>query len=148
MDALAIEWWLWLVIGIVLLALELLTPGALFLVFFAAGAIVVGLLSAAGLAGPLWVQILLFAVLSLAALFSLRRLLVARLHSTRSASHVDRLVGETALALEDMAVDTIGKAELRGSSWNARNVGLTALSCGQRCTVMRVEGLTLWVASE
>ncbi|TAK36672.1 MAG: NfeD family protein [Chloroflexota bacterium] len=142
------EWWVWLFTGLVLLALELLTPGALFLVFFGAGAIAVGLLSAIGLGGPLWLQILLFALLSLAALFTLRRLLLSKLHLRLPDRMIDRLVGETALALEDIAVDGVGKAELRGSTWNARNVGEAPVSRGQRCTVMRVEGLTLWIYEE
>lgn len=145
MEVWTVEWGPWLLIGIALLVLELLTPGALFLVFFGIGAIVVGLLTAAGLAGPLWMQIALFAALSLAALLSLRRLLLTKLHLTGPGKTVDMLVGETALALEDLAVDDVGKAELRGAAWNARNVGETSVSVGQRCTVVRVEGLTLWV---
>ena len=142
------EWWVWLVIGIVLLALELLTPGALFLVFFGAGAIVVGLLAAIGLGGPLWMQMLIFTLVSLVSLFTLRRLLLARLHFGRSDRVIDRLVGETGLALEDIAVDGVGKAELRGAPWSARNVGGSPISRGERFTVVRVEGLTLWVCDE
>lgn len=144
-DVWTANWWLWLLFGIILFGLELLTPGAFFLMFFGAGAIVVGLLSAVGLAGPLWVQLLLFAGLSLASVISLRRLLLARLQITGPDKVVDRLVGETAVALEDLVVDGLGKAELRGSAWSARNVGDAAVSKGQRCTVVRVEGLTLWV---
>lgn len=144
-DVWTVNWWLWLLFGIVLLGLELLTPGAFFLMFFGAGAIIVGLLSAAGLAGPLWMQVLLFAALSLISVFSLRRLLLARLRFTGPEKIVDKLVGETAVALEDLAVDGLGKAELRGSAWSARNVGDSAVPRGQRCTVVRVEGLTLWV---
>jgi len=38
-----------------------------------------------------------------------------------------------------------GKAELRGTAWNARNVGDTPIAESQRCRVERVDGLTLWV---
>jgi membrane protein implicated in regulation of membrane protease activity len=143
-----LAWWHWLLIGIVLLALELLTPGALFLMFFGAGAIAVGLLAATGLAGPLWLQVALFAVLSVAALLSLRRLVTTRLRLAGPAPKVDRLIGETAVALEEMAVDAIGKVELRGTAWTARNIGESTLDQGRRCTVVRVEGLTLWVCNE
>jgi inner membrane protein len=141
-------WWMWLVVGIVLLGLELLTPGTLFLVFFGAGAIVVGLLSAVGLAGPLWAQVILFAVVSLVALVSLRRFLLARLRRGDPGAKVDRLTGEMALALEDIAVDAVGKVELRGTPWSARNVGAGTLAKDQRASVVRVEGLTLWVCAE
>lgn len=147
-EAWNLAWWHWMLIGVALLALELLTPGALFLIFFGIGAIVVGLLSAIGLGGPLWAQVALFAAVSLAALLSLRRLLLVRLQPSRLERNVDRLVGETALALDDLPIDGVGKAELRGSAWNARNVGENPLTRGQRCVVVRVDGLTLWVASE
>jgi membrane protein implicated in regulation of membrane protease activity len=41
-----------------------------------------------------------------------------------------------------------GKLELRGSTWDARNVGDTALSAGSRCLVQSVDGLTLHVRAE
>lgn len=144
----SVSWWHWVVVGMVLFGLELLTPGVFFLLFFGVGAIVVGLLAAIGLAGPLPMQIVLFAVLSLISLVTLRRFLVTRLRFGDPATKVDRLVGESARVLEDMAVDALGKVELRGSTWSARNVGDSPLSPDQRCTVVRVEGLTLWVSSE
>jgi inner membrane protein len=143
-DIWTLDGWHWLLIGTALLALELLTPGALVLMFFGVGALGVGLLWFAGLAGPLWWQITLFTALSLASLLSLRPLLRSRLHLTRRGT-VDSLVGETALALDGLAVGGVGKAELRGSTWSARNVGTKPLSLGQRCSVVRVEGLTLWL---
>lgn len=144
MDVWTLDGWYWLMIGTALLVLELLTPGALVLMFFGAGAIGVGLLWFAGLAGPVWWQITLFAALSLAALLSLRPLLRSKLHLSRRGA-VDSLVGETVLTLEELAVGDVGKAELRGSTWNARNAGGKTLALGQRCIVVRVEGLTLWV---
>ena len=42
-------WWIWVLGGLVLLLAEVLTPGGFFVVFFGAGAILVGALKAAGL---------------------------------------------------------------------------------------------------
>jgi membrane protein implicated in regulation of membrane protease activity len=58
---------------------------------------------------------------------------------------VDALEGETAIVLDDLAPGAVGKAELRGTSWTAQNAGAAALSRGQRCRVVRVEGLTLFI---
>jgi len=58
---------------------------------------------------------------------------------------VDNLIGETAQALEDIAVDAIGKAELRGAAWNAHNIGDAPIPGSTRCRVERVDGLTLYV---
>ena len=49
---------------------------------------------------------------------------------------------------EDIAVGELGKAELRGTSWNARNAGAEAIAKGQRLKVDRVDGLTLHVHAE
>jgi inner membrane protein len=52
------------------------------------------------------------------------------------------------VAAEDIAANAIGKAELRGTSWTARNVGEKPLARGERCTVERIEGLTIFIRAE
>ena len=44
-------WWYWLVLGLVLLGLELATPGGLLALFFGIGALLVGVLALLGIAG-------------------------------------------------------------------------------------------------
>jgi membrane protein implicated in regulation of membrane protease activity len=141
-------YWAWLLLGVGLLAIELATPGGFFAFFFAVAGLLVGLLVALGWAGPAWMQWLLFSVLSVVLLTLLRKPLQARLGLDREAKPVDSIPGEAALALEDIAVGAIGKAELRGTSWNARNGGASAIVKGQRLRVDRVEGLTLHVHTE
>jgi membrane protein implicated in regulation of membrane protease activity len=138
-------WWLWVLLGFFLLLTELLTPGGLYLLFFGASAIVVGLLGGMELSGPDWMQWLLFSILSIVALALFRRPLLRKLRLATQSKEVDSLVGETAAVLEDIPVEGVGKAELRGTSWSARNVGTSALVRGQLCTVEKVDGLHLWV---
>jgi membrane protein implicated in regulation of membrane protease activity len=141
-------YWAWLLLGLGLLAIELATPGGFFAFFFAVSALLVGLLVALGWAGPGWMQWLLFSVLSVAALAILRKPLQARLGVKARALPVDSIAGEAALALEDIAIGAIGKAELRGTAWSAKNAGAEAVSRGQRLKVERVDGLTLHVHKE
>lgn len=141
------SWWMWFLLGLVLLLAEFTTPGAFYLFFFGLGAIGVGLLGALGFEPPLTVELLLFLAFSLGLLLLLRKRLRVRFDSKLPEREVDNVVGETAVALEDIAVDAVGKAELRGSIWNARNVGDTPIARSQRCAVMRVDGLTLWIAA-
>ena len=145
MDTLTLGWWLWLVLGLVLAGLELMTPGGLYLIFFGISAMLVGLLSAVGLAQPLWLQVVLFTVLALVALAMFRRALLAKLRRDAPSSAVDGLVGETAVTLEDIPGNGEGRVELRGSAWQARNASQSSIAAGEHCTVERVEGLTLWV---
>jgi hypothetical protein len=140
-------WWIWVLGGLVLLLAEVLTPGGFFVVFFGAGAILVGALKGLGWQGPGWAEWLLFTVLSVVSLALFREPLLRRFH-LGSGKPVDRLEGETALVTEDVAPGGVGKAEMRGASWTARSSGASALVRGQRCRVERVEGLTLWLRAE
>src|SRR6185436_15540888 len=85
-------WWLWVLLGLGLLAFEMATPGGFFALFFGASALVVGVLTGAGVGGPAWMQWLLFSVVSVAALLTLRRPLQSRLAPTdgRRVDSIDR----------------------------------------------------------
>jgi len=140
-------WWLWVLVGFGLLVVETITPGGFFFVFFGLGALLVGVLAALGGAGPDWMEWLLFSVFSVAGILFFRRPLMRRFNMT-NGKPVDNLVGETAVALEEIAPGGVGKAEMRGSAWTARSAHPGLLARGQRCRVERVEGLTLWLRPE
>ena len=142
-------WWLWMLLGLALVVLEVLTPGGFFALFFGIGALLVGALDGLGMGGPDWLQWLLFSVLSIVSLLLFRGPLLARLMSWgRKPNGVDTLVGEVATLLDDLPADAIGKVELRGTAWSARNEERQSLHKGQRCRVQRVDGLTLWIRAE
>jgi inner membrane protein len=135
-------WWHWMVLGLVLAALELVSPGTFFIIFFGVGALAVGVLALFNLAGPVWVQWLLFSVISVAALLVFRNPLLRLMRADTAASAaVDALTNEFAVAIDDIPPGEMGRAELRGSAWSARNAGPTPIKKGQRCVVQRVEGL-------
>lgn len=137
------SWWIWVVIGFLLLAAEFGST-TLHIAFFSVGAFVVAILVGIGVELELWAQLLIFTGVSLLAFFFVRPMVMRRLKLDEKKI-VDSLVGETATILEDIEVGGRGRAELRGSTWSARNVGETALIRGQRCTVAEVEGLVLHV---
>ena len=141
------EWWIWILLGLLLLLAELLTPGGFYIIFFRIGAVIVGVLAGFNAAGPLWFQFILFSILSVLTLWLFREKLLQLTQGERR-KNVDSLVGETAVATEEIHLNAVGKAELRGTSWNARNVGDKPLTRGQRCIVERVEGLTIFVRAE
>jgi membrane protein implicated in regulation of membrane protease activity len=142
-------WWLWLAVGLLLVGFELAAPGGFFIIFFGVGALAVGVLAAAGLGGPLWTQGLLFSVLSIVSLLLFRNPLLRRMRVTETSSPaMDTLAGELAIPLEDLAPGAVGRAELRGSVWQARNGGSQPIGKGQRCRVLRAEGLMLWIQPE
>ena len=141
-------WWIWILAGLGMLLLELVTPGGFYFLFFGAAAFAVGLLAAAGI-GPDWVLLLVFSVLSVGSLLVFRGPLLRRLKGHESGrAPVDSLVGVSVLITEEAPAGGLGKAELRGTVWNVQNAGTELLAVGQRCRVLSVEGLKLLVQAE
>ena len=138
---------MWILLGFGLMLGEVVTPGGFFFLFFGVGALVVGVVVWAGLADPAWVQWALFTVVSLVCLVPLRTRLL-RWTQGGDGRNVDSFVGEVAMPLDELAPGQVGKAELRGTTWTARNAGSRPLSRGARARVTRVDGLTLWLESE
>lgn len=142
------DWWIWVLAGFALLALEVSSPGGFYVFFFGVGALAVGLLAALGLAETLWLQGVLFTVLSVVSLLCFRRPILNKMQANAPAGEVDSLVGASAVARGDIGPGGLGKAELRGSTWNARNAGESTIGRDQLCLVERVDGLTLWIRAD
>lgn len=142
-------WWYWMVLGLALLAAEMTTPGGFYILFFGLSALLVGTLAGLGIVNVDWLQWLLFSVIAIGSLLLFRGPLMARLsHGRKAHADVDSMVGEVAIPLEALPAGATGKAELRGTTWTARNVGPTAFRKGQRGKVTKVDGLTLWITAE
>lgn len=137
-------WWMWVLLGLGLLVIEILTPGALLTLFFGVGALCVALLSALGV-GPVsqWIA---FTAISVVLVLFVRGRLQDRLRKP-GAAPVDALVGQEVVLLEDLAAGGETKAELRGSPWSARAASGIPLAKGQRCKVERVDGIVLYVTA-
>ena len=141
-------WWYWILLGLVLAAIELATPGGFFFAFFALAALAVGLLELLGVLGVDAVQWALFSVLSVSALVFLRKPLAHWMERTQHTDAVDSLVGELAVPSISIAAGGHGRAELRGATWSVRNVDHGGLAAGERCRVVAVNGLELDIRSE
>jgi len=142
-------WWGWIVVGALLLGSEMLVPMDFWLVFAGIAAIAVGLVAtiAPGLSPA--AQWALFAVLAVVSTMFFRQLVHKRFPSRASDSRVDdTLIGDAGRALEAMASGALGRVELRGSTWSARNADPASIEVGERVRVERVEGLTLHVRRE
>lgn len=142
-------WWYWMLLGLLLLGAEMMTPGGFYMLFLGLSALSVGTLAGLELVQADWLQWLLFSGIAVASLLIGRRPLLAMTKPTASEMpDIDSMAGEVAIPLEALAVGATGKAELRGTTWTAKNVGTRPLGKGQRGKVTHVEGLTLWITTE
>jgi membrane protein implicated in regulation of membrane protease activity len=138
-------WWSWVILGAVLLGIELFAVDAqFFLIFLGAGAIVVGLIGMLGIDLPVWLQWLLFAGLSIAAMLTVRRQLYTALRS-RPLGKVDGDANQRVRIPEELAPGKSTRVEYRGSGWTALNVGERLIPAGEEVRIESVEGLTLHV---
>jgi len=134
----------WLTIALVLAVAEMAIPGV-FLIWMAGAALITGLLSwVLPLGVP--IQIVIFAVLSILAVFMGRRYLVR--HPVVSADPLmnrrgDRAVGEMVVVTQAI-VGGSGRVRLGDSEWLARGADAAA---GTRLTVTGIEGSVLLVGS-
>ena len=95
-------WWHWLVIGLILVALEMAASGGFYVIFFGIAALAIAGLHVFDAAGPVWVQLLLFSLISVGSLLFFRTRLLKWLQLDQVGPDVDSLVGDTALPLEDI----------------------------------------------
>lgn len=109
----------WLAIVIVLLVIEIATLG-LTTIWFAGGALVACI--AALLHANIWVQIVLFLVISVLLLFFTRPLAIRYMNKDRTKTNVDSMVGKEAVVTE--AIDNLkaqGVVQVNGLEWTARS---------------------------
>jgi len=141
-----LTWWMWMILGLVLLACEMITPGTFYFMFLGISGLLTGLVAWLAPDLPGWAPWLLFSIFSAISLAFFRKPLLQKFKLNEKHGHkVDSLVGENALALEDIAPGALGKVELRGASWTACNAGAQAIQRSARPRVERVEGLTLYI---
>ena len=141
-------WWIWILGGLALLALEIVIPGGIIFLFFGVAALIVAVLVALGLGGPLWFQWLLFSVLSIVSMLTLRRPILRRLQiNLDETDTIDNFRGERVRVAEELQPGAEGKGEFRGTHWTVENVGDTVLVVDSSAIVERVEGLRLFIRS-
>ena len=136
-------WWAWIVIGGGLIALELtVADAAFYLVFIGVAAVLVGLGEAAGAELPIWFQWLAFAVLSVIGMVFFRKRLYAQLRPAAPGFDASPC-GEYVAVAEDVAVGARTRIELRGSQWDAVNVGDADIAASMQAEVVAQRGMVL-----
>ena len=134
----------WLILMVVFLAAEAATVGMVSL-WFAAGSLAA--LLAALAHGPVWLQTLLFLVVSAGLLLALRPLAKKYLSPKLTATNVDSVVGSTGLvtaAIEN--VSAAGQVKLGAMEWTARSTSGQPIPVGTRVKVDKIEGVKVYVS--
>lgn len=137
--------WNWLIVGVVLMALELIVPGV-FLFWFGLAALLVGLVSFAF--DPSWqLQFLMFALFAAAAVPLWRKLSRSNSAPSRDNPFLNRraagLVGRV-FTLEKPIVDGAGTVRIDDTVWRVAGPDAPA---GSRVRIVEADGASLTVAA-
>lgn len=140
------SWTFWVILGLGLLAFEIVTPGGFFTLFFGFSAFLVAVLVGLGLLSSGPAQWLVFAILGTVLILALRPAMRRRFET--DTPKVDQIVAQTAIALEAFDENGRGKVELRGTSWSGVYTGAGKVAKNDRLRVIKIDGLSLVVEKE
>jgi len=136
-------WWGWMIIGALLLGSELLgVDAAFYLVFIGIAAIITGLIELGGAGLEVWMQWIVFSIISVVLMVIFRKKLYALLRG-------DGVGYETGPAGEIVTVDQAlepgqsGRMSYRGTDWTIVNDSDQVIAAGQQVRISRVDGLKL-----
>jgi membrane protein implicated in regulation of membrane protease activity len=133
-------WHAWIVAGVVLLIVEVFTPGFV-VACFGVGCLAAGLVSPLGV-GLFW-EIAVFCVASLAMLVGIRPVVSRHLAPKGGGlkTNADALVGKRGLVTEALdPVRDVGRVLVGGEDWRASPEALQAIAKDASVIVVRVEG--------
>lgn len=137
---------IWIAAIIVFGVVEAATAG-LTSIWFVLGS--VAALIAAVCGGPLWLQLVLFFAVSVAALAATRPLVTKLLKKGIKPTNADRVLGGVARVTERIDNDVpTGAVYIDGKTWTARSADGSAIEKDEMVRILRMEGVKLYVEKE
>ena len=133
----------WLILLVALVTGEAITVGLTF-IWFAGGAM--GGLLVAVLSGPVWLQIVVFLVLSTLTLILVRPAAAKLLTPGISPTNADRVLSQIALVTEEINnIAETGQVKLFGQVWTARSENGEVIPAQSRVRILRSEVVKVFV---
>lgn len=137
--------YIWLGLIVLFLLAEAACPIHLVSLWFAVGAVVA--LIAALLNGAIWLQITLFALVSIGLLIALWPLVRRVLNPHRTATNVDSVIGSLARVTHPICnTDAQGQVKIGGTEWTARSTSGDPIPEGTLVRIDRIEGVKVFVS--
>ncbi|MCL2719260.1 MAG: NfeD family protein [Lachnospiraceae bacterium] len=132
----------WLILFVVFVLVELATMG-LSTIWFAGGALVATVAAAFGL--PIWLQVILFLVVSVLLLYFTRPIAVKYFNKDRAKTNIEGYVGRDVIVISEIDnLQGIGQVTFNGQEWSARSTSNdVTMSVGTVGVVKAVDGVKL-----
>ncbi|GAA2956696.1 NfeD family protein [Glutamicibacter bergerei] len=137
-------WVIWLALFLLLAIIEMIS---LDLYFIMLGVGSLGGVAVALLDGPVWLQVVIFCLLSLLMIFLVRPIAIKHLKKSPEGfrTNIERLIGQDALILEPTS-RLSGSAKIAGEIWTARaEANAATMLPGSYAVVSRIQGATAYL---
>lgn len=134
--------YIWIAIILITVILEAATM-QLTCIWFTFGALAAWLISLCG--GPLWLQLLIFSIISILLLAFTRPLALKYLKPKTEKTNADAVPGKIGVVVSPVRpVDGVGQVKVEGLIWSAKpEDGIRNFEIGERIEVVRIEGVKL-----
>jgi membrane protein implicated in regulation of membrane protease activity len=137
------EQWLWVIILVGTLIVEVITFGNLVSVWFSIGALAAYFAYLLGLSFP--VQLTVFVVVSILALLAVRPLAANYFRGNIVATNADRIIGQHTTLVKAVKSNEWGEVNVYGTVWSVAELSNRPLDAGTVVEVVAIEGAKLIV---
>lgn len=135
--------WLWIIVLIGSLFLEIITLSSLVSIWFTIGAI--GALVANQLHVSFLIQVVVFFVLSILSLLFIRPIAQDYLRGNVVHTNADRVIGAITTVIKQTTFQELGEVKINGVIWNIKSVDNTTIEEGNLVEVLAIDGVKLIV---
>lgn len=131
-------------VAIVFFAVAEALTAQLVSVWFVVGS--VGGLVAALCKAPVWLQVVVFIVISVAMLLATRPLVAKKVKPKVQSTNADMCIGKEAVVTQDIVnLEALGQVKVQGKEWSARSLSGEVIPAGTTVIVEKIEGVKLIV---
>jgi membrane protein implicated in regulation of membrane protease activity len=137
------EQWLWVIILVGTLIVEVVTFGNLISVWFSIGALAAYFAFLVGLGFP--IQLTVFVVVSILSLLAVRPLAANYFRGNIVATNADRIIGQHTTLVKAVKSNEWGEVNVYGTVWSVAELNNRPLDIGTVVEVVAIEGAKLIV---
>ncbi len=137
-------WYIWLILFLVFLGLEIITTGVFFFLCFSTGALFAMLCSLLG--ANFQTEMIVFCAVSLASILLIRPLFKKYVAKKKIETNVDSLIGAPAVVIEKIKANGTGKVKAASEVWLA--VSKEDIEVDENVVIESVDGTKLVVKKD
>ena len=137
-------WIMWVIAAVVLVILEIVTPGLFFFACLAIGSLCAAAVAYFGVSN--WFEFGIFAVTAIVSIFSIRPFFKKWMNKQSKgfiASNVDELVGQEALVTEKITLNKAGFVKVKSEIWLAESD--SEIEAGEKVIIKSLSGTKVFV---